>query len=256
MTPFSRVHRLEVTVLSSLPPTGHPVRRGARWSSRAGVPAAHRNLGRAICRTVAPSPPSRPSASPAKLVVGLGFIPSVQFAPFYLADQDGYYRDAGPRGRVPEQDRPGPRDARRPGRHRRRHLATGPASSRPSARASRSATSRRSTGSSRRSSSPRRRRGSSTAARPARARSSGIPGPVRLVVDHAPGTPRSPRVSRRTTSTIVEYPDFGQGAAVAAGAGGRRDRVHQQRASPAGARAARRRACSRSTTSRRCPDRG
>jgi NitT/TauT family transport system substrate-binding protein len=30
-----------------------------------------------------------------KLTVGLGFIPSVQFAQFYLADQAGYYRDAG-----------------------------------------------------------------------------------------------------------------------------------------------------------------
>jgi NitT/TauT family transport system substrate-binding protein len=30
-----------------------------------------------------------------KLTVGLGFIPSVQFAPFYLADRAGYYRDAG-----------------------------------------------------------------------------------------------------------------------------------------------------------------
>ncbi|MEX2011565.1 MAG: ABC transporter substrate-binding protein [Chloroflexota bacterium] len=30
-----------------------------------------------------------------KLSVGLGFIPSVQFAPFYLADRAGYYRDAG-----------------------------------------------------------------------------------------------------------------------------------------------------------------
>ncbi len=29
------------------------------------------------------------------LRVGLGYIPSVQFAPFYLADQAGYYRDAG-----------------------------------------------------------------------------------------------------------------------------------------------------------------
>jgi NitT/TauT family transport system substrate-binding protein len=29
------------------------------------------------------------------LSVGLGYIPSVQFAPFYLADQAGYYRDAG-----------------------------------------------------------------------------------------------------------------------------------------------------------------
>jgi NitT/TauT family transport system substrate-binding protein len=31
----------------------------------------------------------------AKLTVGLGYIPSVQFAPFYLADQAGYYRSAG-----------------------------------------------------------------------------------------------------------------------------------------------------------------
>ena len=30
-----------------------------------------------------------------KLTVGLGYIPSVQFAQFYLADQAGYYRDAG-----------------------------------------------------------------------------------------------------------------------------------------------------------------
>jgi len=29
------------------------------------------------------------------LKVGLGYIPSVQFAPFYLAQQSGYYRDAG-----------------------------------------------------------------------------------------------------------------------------------------------------------------
>jgi NitT/TauT family transport system substrate-binding protein len=36
-----------------------------------------------------------PSITPTKLVVGLGFIPSVQFAPFYLADQKGYYADAG-----------------------------------------------------------------------------------------------------------------------------------------------------------------
>jgi NitT/TauT family transport system substrate-binding protein len=35
-----------------------------------------------------------PSASPA-MTVGLGFIPSVQFAPFYLAQGKGYYRDAG-----------------------------------------------------------------------------------------------------------------------------------------------------------------
>ena len=36
-----------------------------------------------------------PSAAPTSLTVGLGYIPSVQFAQFYLADQAGYYRDAG-----------------------------------------------------------------------------------------------------------------------------------------------------------------
>ena len=35
------------------------------------------------------------SHAPVKLSVGLGYIPSVQFAPFYLADQAGYYKDAG-----------------------------------------------------------------------------------------------------------------------------------------------------------------
>jgi NitT/TauT family transport system substrate-binding protein len=43
----------------------------------------------------ASSPSTGPSAAPTKLVVGLGFIPSVQFAPFYLADQAGYYAEAG-----------------------------------------------------------------------------------------------------------------------------------------------------------------
>lgn len=36
-----------------------------------------------------------PSPEPAKLTVGLGYIPSVQFAQFYLAQQAGYYREAG-----------------------------------------------------------------------------------------------------------------------------------------------------------------
>jgi NitT/TauT family transport system substrate-binding protein len=35
------------------------------------------------------------NAEPTKLTVGLGFIPSVQFAQFYLADMAGYYEDAG-----------------------------------------------------------------------------------------------------------------------------------------------------------------
>ena len=41
------------------------------------------------------SPTVGPSVAPSKLVVGLGYIPSVQFAQFYLAEQRGYYREAG-----------------------------------------------------------------------------------------------------------------------------------------------------------------
>jgi NitT/TauT family transport system substrate-binding protein len=43
------------------------------------------------------TPPAtvEPTLEPVNLIVGLGFIPSVQFAPFYLAQQAGYYEDAG-----------------------------------------------------------------------------------------------------------------------------------------------------------------
>ena len=45
------------------------------------------------------APPSEaaatPSGEPVALTVGLGYIPSVQFAQFYLAQQAGYYADAG-----------------------------------------------------------------------------------------------------------------------------------------------------------------
>ena len=46
---------------------------------------------------VATAPGESPDASltPTKLVVGLGFIPSVQFAQFYLAQQNGYYEEGG-----------------------------------------------------------------------------------------------------------------------------------------------------------------
>ena len=40
-------------------------------------------------------PSDEPSQEPVALTVGLGFTPSVQFAPFYLADQAGYYAEAG-----------------------------------------------------------------------------------------------------------------------------------------------------------------
>jgi NitT/TauT family transport system substrate-binding protein len=42
-----------------------------------------------------PSASEAPSQPPVALNVGLGFIPSVQFAPFYLAEQVGYYDEAG-----------------------------------------------------------------------------------------------------------------------------------------------------------------
>jgi len=45
--------------------------------------------------TGTPPTPSPTPAAPVKLTIGLGYVPSVQFAQFYLADQAGYYRDAG-----------------------------------------------------------------------------------------------------------------------------------------------------------------
>ena len=54
-------------------------------------------LGSAACTGgSSPSPSAAsPSPEPVDLVVGLGYIPSVQFAQFYLADQRGWYREAG-----------------------------------------------------------------------------------------------------------------------------------------------------------------
>ncbi len=42
-----------------------------------------------------PGPSDEASPKAVELTVGLGYIPSVQFAPFYLADQQGYYEEAG-----------------------------------------------------------------------------------------------------------------------------------------------------------------
>lgn len=41
------------------------------------------------------SPSPTPSAGPVRLTVGLGYIPSIQFAQFYRAQQQGYYSEAG-----------------------------------------------------------------------------------------------------------------------------------------------------------------
>ena len=68
-------------------------------SPSSSPPAAARRLRRPRHDAAAPAPrrPRAPSPTPApvELTVGLGYIPSVQFAQFYLADQAGYYRDAG-----------------------------------------------------------------------------------------------------------------------------------------------------------------
>ncbi|MEX2184369.1 MAG: ABC transporter substrate-binding protein [Chloroflexota bacterium] len=49
--------------------------------------------------TASPAPSAeatpQPTPEPVALTVGLGYIPSVQFAHFYLADQRGYYAEAG-----------------------------------------------------------------------------------------------------------------------------------------------------------------
>jgi len=57
-----------------------------------GTPGAPASTAPAVSGT--PASPS-PTPAPVKLTVGLGYIPSVQFAQFYLADRAGYYRDAG-----------------------------------------------------------------------------------------------------------------------------------------------------------------
>ncbi len=51
------------------------------------------------CVPVAPAPAPQPAsiapAAPAALTLAMGYIPSVQFAPFYVAQARGYFRDAG-----------------------------------------------------------------------------------------------------------------------------------------------------------------
>ena len=56
----------------------------------AGLPCVTAPPSASATTTGAPSP-----TEPVALTVGLGYIASVQFAPFYLADQAGYYEEAG-----------------------------------------------------------------------------------------------------------------------------------------------------------------
>ncbi len=74
------------------------VAAGACGTGPSSAPASA-SAASGVASSTAPTSgvPASPSATaaPVKLVVGLGYIPSVQFAPFYLADQAGYYADAG-----------------------------------------------------------------------------------------------------------------------------------------------------------------
>jgi NitT/TauT family transport system substrate-binding protein len=61
------------------------------------VPSAVASASIAPAAGASGSPAVEPSLGlpPTQLTVGLGYIPSVQFAQFYLADQAGYYEEAG-----------------------------------------------------------------------------------------------------------------------------------------------------------------
>ncbi len=67
------------------PPVPSP---GCRTSAPPSVPTCHSGDASA-----SPSVSPAGSVAQTKLIVGLGYIPSVQFAPFYRADQAGYYRE-------------------------------------------------------------------------------------------------------------------------------------------------------------------
>ncbi len=67
---------------------------GGSPSTASDVAPSTGSAGPSAAGSASPAAPSA-SAAAVKLVVGLGYIPSVQFAPFYLADQAGYYADAG-----------------------------------------------------------------------------------------------------------------------------------------------------------------
>jgi NitT/TauT family transport system substrate-binding protein len=62
---------------------------------RGAAAAALLTLVVIVAGACGPQPGASASGPRETLKVGLGYLPSVQFAPFYLADQMGYYRDAG-----------------------------------------------------------------------------------------------------------------------------------------------------------------
>jgi NitT/TauT family transport system substrate-binding protein len=81
--------------------------RSARSFTALALMAAALLPGAAIAATPSASAPVVPPAGPlTPLSVGLGYIPDVQFAPFYLAQQSGAYRAAGLDVTLMNQDDP------------------------------------------------------------------------------------------------------------------------------------------------------
>jgi NitT/TauT family transport system substrate-binding protein len=64
-------------------------------SPASGSPSAAASAAPSSSASGSPSAAPSPAVEPIPLTVGLGYIPSVQFAQFYFAQQAGYYADAG-----------------------------------------------------------------------------------------------------------------------------------------------------------------
>ncbi len=70
--------------------TPSPTRSQATFATVAAAVLAMASVSSALAQSDTPAPAER-----VPLTVGLGYIPSVQFAQFYLADEAGYYDEAG-----------------------------------------------------------------------------------------------------------------------------------------------------------------
>jgi NitT/TauT family transport system substrate-binding protein len=99
MTPLARNHANLEVLVSSLPSrlallglvSALLVACGGGATPSGSIEPATAAPSTAVSTSPAPSPVGEPD----KLTVGLGYIPSVQFAPFYLAQQEGWYAEAG-----------------------------------------------------------------------------------------------------------------------------------------------------------------